>query len=71
MTKLEVAFAEAAKLPQTEQESLAGWILEEISSQKRWDEIFARFPDELGRLADEAMAEHRAGKTLPLDLDES
>jgi hypothetical protein len=69
MTKLEVAFAEAAKLPQTEQESLASWILEEISSQKRWDELFARSPDALSRLADEALAEHRAGRTLPLDPD--
>jgi len=69
MTKLEMAFAEASKLPESEQESLAGWILEEICSQRRWDELLARSPDALGRLADEALAEHRAGKTLPLDPD--
>ena len=69
MTKLEVAFAEAAKLPQAEQESLAGWILEEISSQTRWDDLLARSPDALSRLADEALAEHHAGRTLPLDPD--
>ena len=65
MTKLEVAFAEAAKLPQAEQESLASWILAELSSEKRWDELSARYPDALSQLADQALAEHRAGKTIP------
>ena len=69
MTKLEMAFAEAAKLPASEQEALASWILEEIASEKRWSEAFAGSADELSRLADEALAEHRAGKTQALEPD--
>ena len=69
MTKLEQAFAEAAKLPQEEQEALAAWILEELASEKHWDEMLGRSADTLAKLADEALAEHRAGKTQPLDPD--
>jgi hypothetical protein len=29
--------------------------------------LFSRSPDLLSKLADEALAEHRAGKTKPLD----
>lgn len=68
-TKLEQAFAEAAKLSREEQEALATWILEEIASEKRWDEAFAVSSGALGRLAEEALQEYRAGKTRPLDPD--
>jgi len=67
MTKLEQAFAEAAQLPQPEQEALAVWILEEIHSERRWAESFAQSEDLLGHLADEALAEYRAGQTEALD----
>jgi len=70
MTKLETAFAEAAKLSPSEQDALAEWILEEIASEKRWTEAFAGSADVLARLAGEALAEHRDGKTQPLDPDE-
>ena len=69
MTKLEMAFAEAAKLPPSEQEALAAWILAEITSEKRWLEAFADSADALAQLAAEALAEHRAGKTHALDPD--
>ena len=69
MTKLEMAFAEAAKLPKKEQEALAEWILEELASERQWAETFARSADILTRLADEAVSEHRAGKSEPLDPD--
>jgi hypothetical protein len=55
MTKLEIAFAEAAKLPAGEQEALANWILEEIASEKRWSELFHRSQQALSKLADEAL----------------
>jgi hypothetical protein len=45
----------------------AALILEEIEDDNRWDESFARSPDLLAKLAAEAMAEHRAGKTQELD----
>ena len=69
MTKLERAFAEAAKLPPADQDALAEWILEELASEKRWAEAFARSTDMLERLADEALAEHRRSQTQPLDPD--
>jgi hypothetical protein len=68
MTKLlEKAFQEAGKLPDEEQDTLARAMLEELASERRWDELFAASPDLLDELADEALAEHRAGRTKPLD----
>jgi hypothetical protein len=68
MTKLlEKAFAEASKLPEQEQDALAAVILEELASERRWDQAFADSADLLARLADQALAEHRAGKTHVLD----
>jgi hypothetical protein len=69
MTKLEQAFAEARKLPATEQEALGEWILDELASERRWQEAFARSQDALAQLADEALAEYRAGRTQELDPD--
>jgi hypothetical protein len=66
---LKQAMAAAAKLPDAEQDVLARWILENLESERRWDELFARSPDGLAQLAEEALAELRAGKTQPLDLD--
>lgn len=66
---LELAFAEAAKLPESEQDTPARWILDELASERRWDQAFAASADALGRLADEALAEHRAGRTRELDLE--
>jgi hypothetical protein len=66
---LERAFAEIAALPETEQELIASWILEEIVSRRRWDKAFTDSADVLAELADEALAEHRAGRTQELDPD--
>ena len=68
MTKLlEEAFAEASKLSVQEQDALAAVILEELASERRWDQAFADSADLLAQLADQALAEHRAGKTQVLD----
>ena len=68
MTKaLEEAFREASKLPEAEQDALAEAIKAEISSAQDWDSAFARSQDVLEHLADEALADHRAGRTKPLD----
>jgi hypothetical protein len=56
---LEKAFAEAAKLPEGEQEALAAWILEELASEQRGEQAFARLTDLLAELADEALEETR------------
>lgn len=68
MTRLlEKAFSEAAKLSLPDQDALATWVLEELASERRWTKAFAESEDILAQLAEEALAEHRQGKTLPLD----
>jgi predicted amidophosphoribosyltransferase len=70
MTKLlERAFAEAAKLPAEEQDALATAVLSEIESERRWDRVFAESEDLLSELAEEALAEHAAGRTKRFDPD--
>jgi hypothetical protein len=70
MTKaLEKAFEAASRLAAREQDELAAVILEELDADERWEAAFARSQDALARLADEALEEHRAGRTEPLDPD--
>lgn len=64
---LEQAIAKLKTLPNHEQDAIAAMILEELEDERRWDESFARSEDLLAKLAAEAMAEHRAGKTQELD----
>lgn len=70
MTKrLKEAFAEASKLPNEEQDRVAAWLLEELASERRWQEAFAHSADVLEKLAREARAEYYAGRTHELDPD--
>ncbi|HEU4881239.1 MAG TPA: hypothetical protein VFT45_03310 [Longimicrobium sp.] len=66
---LEEAIRVAKALPESEQDAIAATILAEIEDEQRWAEAFASSPDTLAELAREALAEHRAGRTLPLDPD--
>ena len=67
MTKLlEKALQEVEKLPASEQDAMAAIVLEELASEKRWAESFARSQDTLAKLAEEALAEYKAGRTKPL-----
>ena len=61
------AFEAASRLPDREQDELAAAILEELDADERWEVAFARSQDALERLANEALEEHRAGRTEPLD----
>ena len=63
---LDQAFKEIAKLPPSEQDALAAALLAELASEKRWSALFDQSQDLLDKLADEALAEHRAGKTQPM-----
>lgn len=63
---LEKAISKANALPKREQDILAAIILDEITSEKNWSASFAKSQNLLGTLADEAIAEHAAGKTKPL-----
>lgn len=70
MTKLlESVVEKARKLPDSEQDAIAAIMLEELEDEMRWEKAFAHSQDALAKLAQEAMAEHRAGKTKELDPD--
>jgi hypothetical protein len=68
MTKLlQKALAEVKKLPEEEQDRVAELLLAEIASERRWNETFARTQDQLGRLADQVLEEHKQGRTKSFD----
>jgi hypothetical protein len=70
MTKLlEKAFEVATKLPPEQQDALAALVLDEISSEQRWDSAFAKSQDVLSALAKEALKAHAAGTSTPLNQD--
>jgi hypothetical protein len=66
-TLLQQAFAEAAKLPADEQDMLAGRLLAELAAEDAFDRAIASSSAKLARLAQEALAEHRAALTQDLD----
>ena len=66
-TRLEEAFAQAAKLPVPEQELLASRLLAELAAEDGFDRDLARSGDKLAQLARQALDEHRAGLTEKLD----
>ena len=68
MTRLlEKAFEKASELPEAEQDDFAAFILDELNSERRWEQAFEDSQDELGQLADEALDEHEAGDSQKLD----
>lgn len=68
MTKLlEQIVAKIKKLPDSEQDAIAAVILEELEDEARWDRAFEKSQDALAKLAAEAMAEDRSGRTQELD----
>jgi nucleoid-associated protein YejK len=65
---LKEAFAQAEQLPEEAQQALAEMILERIANDKRWEELL-NDPEHAAAvdvLAEEALAEFRAGKSYPL-----
>lgn len=62
---LEKALNEVAKLSASEQDAMAAILLDELASEQRWTESFAKSQDVLSRLAEEALAEYAAGRTKP------
>ena len=66
---LEKVIEETAKLPEQEQEAFAAFMLAELESERRWDELFARSQDMLAQMAEEARQEYRSGRTDPVDLE--
>jgi hypothetical protein len=58
---LKKAMSEVEKLSESEQDAVAALVLEELASEQRWTELFAKSQDKLAKLAD-----HAAGRTKPL-----
>ena len=66
---LEKAFAQLSQLPEDQQDVFAQWIIAELDSEERWNQLFAQSQDILADLADEALQKFRDGKTQELDVD--
>ena len=69
---LQQAFERASELPMEEQDKFARFILAELESEQRWAELFSgpESEDLLDRLANEALAAHKAGLTKPLNVED-
>jgi hypothetical protein len=68
MTRLlKKAFDEAAQLPDDAQDALAQQLLDELASEEAWGGALNGSADALARLADEALHQHRAGRSRLLD----
>jgi hypothetical protein len=63
---LEKALKEIAKLPASDQDAVAAILLEELASERRWSESFAKSQNSLAKLAEQALAEYAAARTKPL-----
>ena len=68
---LQQAFDRASELPDSQQDEFARFLLAELNSERRWDEMFSRPESEdlLDQWAGEALDAHRAGRTQPLDVE--
>jgi hypothetical protein len=69
-TLLQEAFNAAAKLSATEQDLLAARVLAEVAAEDEFDQAIAASGEKLVTLAAAALAEHREGKTQPLDPEQ-
>lgn len=64
---LKRAFDAASKLTPREQDAIATLLLDELESDDHWTDAFEASADRLTKLADEALREHREGRSEPLD----
>ena len=65
---LKKAFDRASRLPDDEQDEIGQWLLDALENdEKLWSAAFAKSPDKLKRLADEALEAFRSDRTEPLD----
>jgi len=62
---LNSAFEKASLLNEIEQNIFARFILDEISSEKDWNNSFAQSEDELLTMANEALYEYKKNQTKP------
>ena len=70
MTKLlSEAIDTLRRLPADEQDRYAGFLLGEIEEDRKWKRTSIQHADKLRKLADEAVADDKAGLTEELDPD--
>ncbi|MEO6434965.1 MAG: hypothetical protein ABIP55_04290 [Tepidisphaeraceae bacterium] len=70
MTKLmEQAIEKLRSLPVDKQDTVAGFVLSELESDRQWDQTSVKYGERLRKLADEALDNFRAGRTTELDPD--
>lgn len=67
--KLDQVIAQLRTLPEGQQDHYAAVLEDELADDMRWQELLARPESEafLDQLADEALEDHRAGRTRPLE----
>lgn len=66
---LQRAIAELNQLPETQQDRLAQWIMEELEDERQWDDAFANSLPQLEQLAQKALQDYREGRTQDLNVD--
>lgn len=64
---LKRAFEAVSKLPPESQDAIAARMLMDLEDESRWDEVLAGSQEKLARMADEAIGEFKAGKTVRLE----
>jgi hypothetical protein len=69
-TMLEKAISEIQKLSASDQDTIAAVILEELADEQRWDEAFAKSPDQLARIAKKVKDDIQAGRIRKVTSDE-
>ena len=60
------ALSQLAKLPASEQDAVAAIVMEELASEQRWTDSFAKSQDLLAKLAEKALVDHAAGRAKSL-----
>lgn len=64
MTKLlEEAIDKNCQLPGKQQDAMESLVLEEISAERKWEDMFSSSQEVLASLAEEALMDFEAGKT--------
>lgn len=66
---LRQAFDAASQLPDSEQDAIASWLMAELSSDRKWSQLFEDSQSELSRMAADALSEFKRGETKDLDLN--
>ena len=69
-TLLESAFKKASTLPEIEQNIYAKILIDEIESEKRWDNAFSESEELLSQMGDSALEDLKNEKTKPLTQDQ-